>query len=149
MRLGAMHARAALAIIGGQSWLPTHCLSAVRNGQKVTLKFHTPHGALVSDTLNVTDPGNWGIRWIDSTLSAAVSSVKFLGANCVEVTLSAVPTGANPQIGIADLGVSGMLAGPTTGVRACLRDSSPDIDAYGQPVFNWACHQRIAVSTSN
>jgi hypothetical protein len=149
MRLGAMHARAAQAIIGGQSWLPTHCLSAVLIGQKVTLKFHTPHGPLVSDTLNVTDPGNWGIRWIDSSLSAAVSSVKLLGANSVEVILSAVPTGANPQIGIADVGVSGMLAGPTTGVRACLRDSSPDLDTNGQPVFNWACHQRIAVSTSN
>jgi hypothetical protein len=148
MRLGAMHARPAKAIINGERWLPTHCISAVRNGTKVRLKFHTPHGPLTIDTVSVTDPGNWGIRWIDSTSSATVSSVKLIGDNTVEVTLSAVPTGAVPRIGIADFGTPGALAGPTTGVRACLRDSSADFDAYGQPVYNWACHQRIDVQSA-
>ncbi|MDF3928505.1 hypothetical protein [Pseudomonas putida] len=145
MRLGCMHARAAQAIINGQSWLPTHCISAVRSGQKVTLRFHTPFGPLVVDKTNVTDPGNLGIRWIDSTSSATVASVALLGGNVVELTLSALPTGTSQQVGIGDLGTVGEPAGPTTGARTCLRDSSPDLDGYGQPLFNWACHQRIAV----
>ena len=145
MRLGCMHTRAAQAIINGQSWLPTHCVSATRVGQKVTLKFHTPSGPLVVDKHNVTDPGNLGIRWIDSSSSALVSSVVLRGANTIEVTLSAVPTGTSPQIGIGDYGTISAPGGPTTGPRSCLRDSSPDLDAYGEPIYNWACHQRINV----
>ena len=83
---------------------------------------------------------------MDDAGSAAVSSVKLLGSNTIQITLSAVPTGNNPFIGIADIGVSGAAGGPLTGPRSCLRDSSSDLDAYGQPVFNWACHQRIAVT---
>ncbi len=148
MRLGCMHARAAQAIINGQSWLPTHCVSATRVGQKVTLKFHTPFGPLVVDKSNVSDPGNLGIRWIDSTSSATVTSVILRGLNTVEVTLSAVPTGASPQIGIGDYGTISAPGGPTTGARTCLRDSSPDLDAYGEPVYNWTCHQRINITTA-
>lgn len=147
MRLGAMHARAAMAIINGGAWLPTHCLSAVRDGLEVTLKFHTPHGPLVIDKVNVADPGNLGIRWIDDTATAAISSVKLLGDNTVVVTLSALPTGANPKIGIADTGTTLAHGGPTAGPRSCLRDNSKDLDGYGQPVYNWACHQRIAVES--
>lgn len=145
MRLGAIHEQPAKAIIEGCSWLPTHCTSAVRNGATVALQFHTPCGPLVSDTVNVTDPGNWGIRWMDDSMSATVIRVQLKGDNIVLVTLSAVPTGANPKIGIADIGTSGAAAGPVTGPRACLRDSGSDFDAYSQPVFNWACHQRVAV----
>lgn len=144
-RLGAMHARPARAVINGERWLPTHCISAVRSGTKVRLKFHTPQGPLTVDTATVTDPGNWGLRWIDSTASATITGVKLVGDNTVEVTLSAVPSGTNQRIGIADFGVPGSLAGPTSGVRSCLRDSSADMDGYSQPVYNWACHQRIAV----
>ncbi len=147
MRLGAQHARAAQAIIDGHSWLPTHCVSAVRSGATVTLKFHVPNGPLVIDTVNVIDPGNWGIRWVDDSLSATVSAVRLVGNDTVIVTLSSVPTGTNQKIGIADIGTPNAAAGPATGPRACLRDSNPDLDAYGQPVFNWACHQRVPVTT--
>lgn len=148
MKLGAMHARAAQAIINGNSWLPTHAISATRSGAVVTMRFHTPHGPLVVDTVNVSDPGNLGVRYVDDSSSAEVQSVKVIGDNIVEVILSTIPSGTNPYIGIADIGVAGSAAGPDTGARACLRDSSPDLDAYGQPVFNWACHQRIEVVTS-
>ena len=46
MRLGAMHARAAQAIIAGSTWKPTHVVSATRSGAVVTLRFHTPSGPL-------------------------------------------------------------------------------------------------------
>lgn len=143
MRLGAMHARAAQAILSGASWLPTHVKSATRSGLTVTLIFHTPRGTLAIDSVTVTDPGNFGIRYVDDTASASVQSVRLAGDNTVVVTLSAIPTGTNPFIGIADVGVPGAAGGPTTGARSCFRDSSTDLDAYGHSVFNWACHQRI------
>ncbi|QLJ16286.1 hypothetical protein H0H12_10315 [Pseudomonas putida] len=148
MRLGAMHARAAQAIIAGSTWKPTHAVSATRSGAVVTLRFHTPSGPLAIDTVNVTDPGNLGIRYVDDSGVASIQGVRLLGNNTVEVTLSAVPSGANPYIGIADIGTAGSAGGPVTGPRACLRDSSPDLDAYGQPIYNWACHQRINVQAA-
>lgn len=148
MQLGAMHARAAEAVIKGITWQPTHAISAVISGSVVTVKFHTPSGPLVVDTVGVTDPGNWGVRFVDDTNSASVQSVKLVGNNTLKVTLSAPPTGANPYIGIADIGIGGAAGGPTTGPRSCLRDNSQDFDGYGQPVFNWACHQRLGVTSA-
>lgn len=148
MRLGAMHARAAMSIINSGTWLPTHCISAKRTGITVVLDFHTPFGGLTVDIFQVSDPGHWGIRWIDDGASASVSEVKLIGGNRVQITLTSVPTGANQQIGIADIGVSGENGGPLTGARSCLRDSSPDFDGYGLPVQNWACHQRISVAVN-
>jgi hypothetical protein len=146
MRAGAMHARPAMAIINGEKWLPTHAVSAVRFGAKVLVEFHTPFGPLVVDTKNVTDPGSWGLRYVDDSGVRAISSVRNAGSNRIEITLTSIPAGSNPYVGIADVGVSGAPGGPTSGARSCLRDSSPDRDAYGQPVFNWACHQRISVT---
>ncbi|MCY1186030.1 hypothetical protein D9M73_268630 [compost metagenome] len=65
--------------------------------------------------------------------------------NTVTLTLSTVPTGSSPRVGIADIGISGALGGPTTGPRACLRDSNTELDGMGNPFYNWACHQIISV----
>ena len=145
-RLGCMHARAAGEIFAGKSWLPTYCTSAVRHGRIVTLTFHTPTPPLVLDTTHVSDPGMNGIRWIDDSQSASVTSVTVNSDNTVTLLLNTEPVGANPSIGIADAGISGNAGGPFTGARANLRDSAPDIDILGTPFFNWACHQRIAVT---
>lgn len=145
VQLAAMRRAAGAAAIAGREWLPTYCTKAVRSGATVTLTFHTPVGPLVRDVVNVTDPGNLGIRWVDSTNSATVTDVKVNGDNTVTVTLSGVPTGADPRIGIADRGEAGALGGPTTGARACLRDSNTELDVLGSPFYNWACHQLISV----
>lgn len=145
-RDGVMVARAARAILSGQKWMPLHCVEAIRRGTVVELRFHVPSGPLVIDTVNVLDPGNYGIRWIDSAESASVIAVEQVGYDTLRVKLSAEPTGSNPQIGIADIGEASTRAGPTTGSRTCIRDSAPDLDLNGLPVFNWACHQRVAVS---
>lgn len=144
-RLGCMHARAAGEIFAGKSWLPTYCTSAVRHGRVVTLTFHTPIPPLVIDTTHVSDPGMNGLRWIDDSQSASVTSVTVNSDNTVTLVLNTEPTGSNPRIGIADVGISGNAGGPFTGARANLRDSAPDFDILGTPFFNWACHQRIAV----
>lgn len=137
VQLAEMRRQAAAAILNGRGWLPTHCTSAVRSGAVVTLKFHTPVSPLVSDTVNVTDPGNMGIRWIDDADSASVTAVQVNDDNTVTVTLSAVPTGANPKVGIADVGTPGALGGPTT--------SNTTRNTFGEAFYNWACHQIITV----
>ncbi|MBC3496182.1 sialate O-acetylesterase [Pseudomonas sp. SWRI100] len=145
MRLGCMHGMAGERVINGRSWLPTHCTRAVRVGRVVTLDFHTPHGELAFDTSAVSDPGNWGLRYVDSAGPVAISSVRLLGRGRVAVTLSADPTGTGAYVGIADIGTSGAAGGPTTGARSCLRDSEIIKDGYGRPFYNWAVHQRVTV----
>lgn len=145
-RLGCLQGAVASAVMRGEHWLPTHCYSAVRAGAVVDLHFHTPSGGLVVDTDSVADPGAWGIRWSDADASAEVQSVRILGGNVVRVTLNQIPTGSNGFIGIADIGVPGQSAGPFSGPRSCLRNNDPIIDFNGEPIYHWACHQRINVS---
>ena len=145
-RDGVMVGRAASAILNGFKWMPLHCVEAIREGNKVDVRFHVPSLPLVIDTVNVTDPGNYGIRWIDSTDSATVTAVEQIGSDTLRITLSGEPTGADQKVGIADIGIASTRAGPTTGPRTCIRDSAPDLDAEGVPVFNWACHQRFPVT---
>lgn len=146
-RDGVALAGAVGAMIKGETWKPTACVEAVRSGTKVTLRFDVPEGPLAIDTVNVTDPGNWGLRWVDSTNSASIASVKLTGFNTIEVTLNKLPTGASPKIGVADIGVAGQRGGPTTGPRTCIRDSCTRLDHAALPVYNWACHNLVAVTS--
>ena len=146
-RDGVALAGAVGALIQGKPWRPTECVAAVRTGTKVQLRFNVPEGPLAIDTVNVADPGFWGLRWIDSINSATITAVQLVGFDTLEVTLSNVPTGLAPMIGVADIGVAGNRAGPTTGPRTCIRDSSSRLDHAGVPVFNWACHQRVPVTS--
>lgn len=144
-RLGCNNARAAKGFFERRRFIPTSARSAKRTGDKVIVDFYVPFPPLVLDLVNVTDPGNYGFRWSDSTNSATVTSVRLITPSSVEVSLSAVPTGSDGYIGIADIGTAGAAGGPRTGMRSNLRDSSQDFDSFGVPLYNWACHQRIAV----
>lgn len=147
-KLGAKFCQAAALIRSGGAWLPVHAVSAERSSNAVTLMFACPNGSLVIDDALVSDPGNYGIRWIDNGDGNAVnvSSVALTNTNEITVTLDAVPTGTGGKIGIADIGISGNPAGPTTGARSCLRDDSPINDTNGDPIYHWACHQQINVT---
>lgn len=156
-RLGCNNASAASGVINGGRFQPLMATRATRNGLKVTVEFYVPHGPLVLDTKNVTDPKTFvangvtintvnGLRWVDSQNSAKVVSLRLVGNNAVELTLDVEPTGSSPYVGIGDIGVAGNWGGPTTGMRTNLRDSSNTADGFGHPLYNWACHQRINVN---
>lgn len=134
--------------INGRKWKPTACVSAVLSGNKVTLRFDVPEGPLTLDTYAIADPGMYGLRWIDSSMSATITSAEVTGFNTMELILSNVPTGTGQMVGVADIGVAGSRAGPTTGPRTCIRDSSTRFDHRGNPVYNWACHNRVPVTLS-
>ena len=145
--LGCQNAQAAAGVLRGGRFIPTSARSAVLTGNKVLIDFNTPFPPLVLDEVSVLNPGNYGFRWYDSGNSASVASVRLIGPSTVEVTLSTVPTGSDAFLGIADIGTAGAWGGPRTGMRSNLRDSSPDVDSFGKPIRNWACHQRIAVAS--
>lgn len=144
-RLGVNNARAAEGVLKKTGFIPTSALYAKRTGAKVVIDFHVPYPPLVLDRFNVTDPGNLGFRWVDSTNSAQVTGVRLIGSTTVELSLSNVPSGENAYVGIGDIGFSGAAGGPRTGMRSNLRDSSTDVDGFGVPTYNWAVHQRVSV----
>lgn len=151
--LGGYHGRAAKrTFFDGVAWKPLYVTSAVRAGTVVTLTFNVPAGPIVLDTSAVSNPGNYGITWIDNGNGNAVtvSSVAVSGSNTITVTLSAVPTGSGQMIG---LGINGTTPngqpGPNDGPRTNIRDSSTDVEIVsGQPLpmYNWACNQKVAVT---
>ncbi|MBK6026042.1 hypothetical protein QOZ96_002464 [Brevundimonas nasdae] len=121
---------------------------ATRSGTTVTLTMAGAEGDLVLDTALVanTADGMYGVTFSQvGGNSVTVTGVAISGTDTLTVTLSAVPTGTSPAIGIARVGVSGALAGPVTGPRSCLRDSATATRADGSPLFKWACVQNIPI----
>lgn len=149
--LGARQGRA-LAQIDAGTWTgPLYMLSALRTGASVVLSFNRPFGGADLDlhTGLVTDPGNYGLSWLDAGDGNAVTitAVAVSGPMQITVTLSAAPTGTAPRIGIAVSGTMGAFAGPTTGPRSCIRSASTDTDLNGAAMDHYACHQIITVET--
>ena len=147
-RLGTSRARFLAATAKGEKLYPVYCTSATRDNDVVYLKFNTPFGHLTLDTVNIADPGNYGLRWIDNAdgNSISIKRIEVMGdQNLVKVFLSATPTGTGQKIGIADTGTLTAFAGPTTGPRSCFRDSLIDYTCDGLPVYYFACHQQINV----
>ncbi|MBR9838551.1 MAG: hypothetical protein GYB50_11740, partial [Rhodobacteraceae bacterium] len=89
----------------GEIWIPLHITSATLDGAVITLEIDGPAGFLTWDTDWMPDLENGGIFYGDDSDSAAVSSVALVNASAssrtIEVTLDAVPSGANPTIYVA------------------------------------------------
>ncbi|KQN01935.1 hypothetical protein ASE82_11680 [Sphingomonas sp. Leaf230] len=117
--------------------------SATLSGNTVTLDYSLADGALVLDTSVVTNPGNYGFEFGQTGGNAVtVTNVAITGTNVV-LTLSAEPTGTARWIGVALTGAVGALPGPTTGARACLRDTSTQQGPDGSYLHNYAGHQQL------
>ncbi|TWF53273.1 hypothetical protein [Neorhizobium alkalisoli] len=145
---GAMMGRAIGQLMAGSSPKPLYALSAVRTGAQVLVTYNVPSGSLTLDTVGVTDPGSYGFKWSDAGNgnTVTINSVAIASATTLLITLSAVPTGTDQAIRVALDAAAGTGTGRAVGARCCLRDTSPDTDRLGQKMYNWACHQRIAVT---
>jgi hypothetical protein len=147
---GYHHARAmARKLIDGVNPIPLYIATAVRTGNTVICTFAGDFvGPVVIDIALVSNPGNYGISWIDNGNTATVTGVAITGANQITVTLSAVPTGSNPRIGCARI-PDAAFQGPLTGPRSCFRDSSTDtctINGTTYPLYRWAAHWETPVT---
>jgi hypothetical protein len=152
-RLGAYFAKAyQRVIVEGGTFEPLRPLDVTRAGNVLTVKFHVPVPPMVIDTTRVTDPGNYGFTYADSTSSASVASVAVSGPDTVTVTLSAAPTGAAKKLRYAlNAPAPNACPGPVSGARGNLRDSDATVayhqDASGAPydLHNWAVHFEMDV----
>ena len=128
-------------VVDGQVWTPLKPRSITRNGTVITATFDVPVPPLVLDTNLVSNPGNYGFEFTDDSGSPPrITSVQVTGPDTVTITLSSVPTGANPRLRYAYTGVPGNPAGPTTGPRGNLRDSDSTPSLYGYTLYNWCVH---------
>ena len=148
--LGARQGRALRQILDGATAINLRAVSAVRSGAVVTLTFALPVGGAGIDlhTGLVSDPGSYGLDWLDdgSGNAVTISSVAVASATALTVTLSAVPTGGAQRIGIAARGLAAADGGPTTGPRSCIRSASADTDPFGGAMDHYACHQIITIT---
>ncbi|VVT20239.1 hypothetical protein SPHINGO391_470043 [Sphingomonas aurantiaca] len=117
---------------------------AVRNGATVTATCRLPEGgALAIDTALVSNPGQFGVRYIKADGSeVAISNIVVNGAT-ITLTLATAVAGT---LRFALDGTAGQPAGPTTGARCCIRDTFAAPSANGQPRYNWMLHHAIGVA---
>ena len=111
-------------VLEGKRWEPLRPIATTRDGAVITVKFAVPAPPLVLDTSLVTDPGNYGFEYSDSSASSpAITKVEVTEPDTVVITLSAVPTGDDRHLRYAFTGIKGARSGPQTGARGNLRDS--------------------------
>lgn len=152
-RLGAYFAKAyQRVVIEGGTFEPLRPIAITRNANVVSVKFVVPVPPMVIDTTRVTDPGNLGFTYEDSSSSATITGVALAGPDTVDITFSTAPTGSNRKLRYAlNAPVPTACPGPTDGARGNLRDSDTTagyhLDAAGKPyeLHNWAVHFELDV----
>jgi len=145
--LGEMHAKAfERVLVHGEPWHPVSPREITREGAEIKVRFWVPVPPLVLDEALVTNPGNYGFAYTDSSGAApTIVSVMPAEEDSVRITLSAVPVGGNQRLTYAMNGIPGQPAGPATGARGNLRDSDATTSRHGYALFNWCVHFDEAV----
>ena len=123
----------------GKTFKPVYPTSITRNGAVVTVNFHTPVWPLVFDTTEVSNPGNFGFEYFDTTNATVTINSIVMGANksSVIITLATATAGF---LAYAYTGVANNDSGPFTGARGNLRDSALYPSNYSQILRNWCVH---------
>ena len=130
-------------VLEGQKWDPLRPDTITRSGNVVTVKFIVPVPPLVMDTNLVSNPGANGFEFAQTGGNdVKITGVKITGADTVQITLSAPPTGSNMRLRYAyTASAIGVSAGPVTGPRGNLRDSDPTVARVGgSNLYNWCVH---------
>ncbi|WAS96752.1 MXAN_6577-like cysteine-rich protein [Nannocystis punicea] len=128
-------------LIDGVPWRPLAPRAVTRAGAVVTVDFDVPVPPLMLDEVLVTNPGNYGFEFTDSSgAPPAIAAVALAGPTRVQLTLAGEPVGGNQRVRYAATGVPGQSAGPTTGARGNLRDSDATVSRHGYTLHNWAVH---------
>jgi hypothetical protein len=152
-RLGAYFAKAyQKVVVEGGTFEPLRPTTITRAGNVLTVKFIVPVPPMVVDTTRVTNPGNLGFTYADSSSSASIANVEVLPPDTVRITLSGAPTGNAKKLRYAlNAPVPTACPGPTEGARGNLRDSDTTVgyhrDAANAPyeLHNWAVHFELDV----
>lgn len=126
-RLGEYYAKVYKhIIIDGESWQPLLPASITISENVINATFHVPVQPIMFDTVAVSGQVNYGFEYNDDSNSASITNVQIIGPDIVEITLSEIPTGANPRLRYAYTGTIGAWSGAQStegSARGNLRDS--------------------------
>jgi len=155
-KLGEEWGRAVAGVMAGTGTGAIYATAASNSGTTLTI---TTNAAtqLVLDDATVTDPGQKGIRLrkVSDQSLVALSSIAVSGTDQITATMAGTLSAAEDyqvEIGqnLASLS-AGILSGPTTGYRACFRDSSTDeysALAGGADMHRWLAYQTLPFTAS-
>lgn len=147
-RLGEYHGLAWKRKRAG-SVVATFPRTAVRVGAVITITCDVPVAPLVIDTSLVTDPGNYGVAYVQTGgTPRTISSVAIAGGNQVIVTLSGDPgSPTSEQVTFALNAATGAGGGgPTTGARCCIHDSTTTTGIDGTVLRSYMPHAYVNVT---
>lgn len=145
--LGEHYAKAyRRVLVDGAPWIPLRPRALSRDGATITIDFAVPAPSLVLDEELVSNPGNYGFEFADTSgATPAIVDVSLVGETKVQITLDAPPVGGNKRVRYAYTGVAGQAGGPMTGARGNLRDSDSTPSRHDYPLYNWAVHFDVPV----
>jgi hypothetical protein len=105
------------------------------------------------DTSVVSDPGQYGLRCLDTSngnANVALSGISVSGTS-ITATMAGKTAGHVYMIGAGDIGTAGNPPGPTTGPRTCIRDSSTDVsssDTGSTAMYNYLSHDQFSFTAT-
>ena len=158
--MGQYFSKAYNAIVQGNLWRPVYpkWKRIAKIGKQITIPFFVPAPPLVFDTTLVTQPSFvagslYGFEVYDSGNNPiAISSAAITGKDLDTVVLTlATDPGNGASVAYAWTATIGAFAGPSTGPRGNLRDSSTETSYYpyrGQanyPLYNWCLHFKESI----
>ena len=112
-------------VIDGQAWKPVQPLWAKAYGRVMMVNFHVPKPPLVFDTTQVTNPGSYGFRVVDSNgVDNPVTGVALGAGGTVVWIATARDLTAGSKLRYAWTGTT--QTGRIAGARGNLRDSQGD-----------------------
>ncbi|AKV02015.1 Endo-1,4-beta-xylanase Z precursor [Labilithrix luteola] len=124
--------------IEGLPWEPVRPKQVTLDGTVVTAKFYVPKPPLVLDANRVSNPGNYGFEFYDTSGSPPkITAVEVVGDDTVKVTLDRKPSNG-ARLRYAYTAVPLTCPGVESGPRGNLRDSDDTPSNNSYELFNWA-----------
>lgn len=145
---GSVLGQAWRSVRATDAWLPLHILDAVRTSQRIILQHHNPSGTNLSLSEALVDTPNgdaMGFEWVDGG-AAAIGSVDVDGVETTMITADAPMSGTGPVSVAYTAPGSPVDAGPTTGVRTPLHDTSAEETPESVALHNYHVAQRKTVA---
>lgn len=126
----------------------TFPVRATRQADTITVECNVPVLPLVIDTSLVTNPGNYGVGYTQvggTTRTVSAVSIHADGDKVI-VVLSGDPGAPTTESVTFAMNTSGLGAGPTTGARCCIHDSTTTTAIDGTVMHSYMPHAVVPVT---
>ena len=151
LKVGERNAKALAAVMLAGTKPMIYPTAAVLSGDVADIEFNVPVEPLVIDTSTLTDPGNYGIEFVDNgdgNSPTMTIGLKPGSTTALRVTFSEAPTGTGRKFLFARTATLGVGSDINVGPRTNIRDSATDVSLYDASAqHNWCYVSEIAVTT--